>query len=76
MSYRLIVRYDTTGEITSQLYSSSFDVDMITSYLDKALENGANLGYLVQKRDPSTGKAPIIYYNGKSTGNLWLMPWD
>lgn len=76
MNYRLIVCYDTTGEITSQLYSSPFEVDLITSYLDRALENGANLGYLVQERDPSTGKTPIIDYNGNPTGNLEEMPWD
>ena len=44
MNYRLIVRYDTTGEVTSQLYSSPFEVDMITSYLDRALENGGQPG--------------------------------
>ena len=76
MNYRLIVRYDTTGEITSQLYSPPFEVAMITSYLDRALENGANLGYLVQERDPSTGEVPIIDYNGNPTGNLWKMPWN
>lgn len=76
MNYRLIVRYDTTGEVTSQLYSSPFDVDMITSYLDRALGNGANLGYLVQERDLSTGEKPIIDYGGNPTGNLWKMPWD
>lgn len=76
MNYRLLVRYDTTGEITSQLYSSPFEVDLITSYLDKTLENGANLGYFVQEWDPVTGEISIIDSNGNPTKNLWKMPWD
>ena len=50
MNYRLIVKYEGTGIVTEQYFPDMDMADLIVNYLDNALENGARLNYLVQKR--------------------------
>lgn len=50
MNFRLIVRYYDTGVITEQYFPDEDTPDTIINYLDNALENGAKLNYILQRR--------------------------
>ena len=50
MNFRLIVRYDMTEEVTDQYFATLGDADTVVTYLDKAMENGARLGFVVQEK--------------------------
>lgn len=50
MDFRLIVEYHDTGIITEQYFPDMDTPDTIINYLDNALENGAKLKYLLQRK--------------------------
>lgn len=54
MNFRLIVRYDMTEEVTDQYFATLGDADTVVTYLDKAMENGARLSFVVQKKVASS----------------------
>ena len=49
MKYRVVVRFSQTGEIREQYFPTYSDADTIAEYLFLALENGADLGYVLQE---------------------------
>lgn len=50
MNFRLIVHYLDTGIITEQYFPDTDTPDTIINYLDNALENGAQLKYVLQQK--------------------------
>lgn len=50
MNYRVVVRFSQTEEIREQYFPTYGDADTISDYLFLALENGAELGYVLQER--------------------------
>lgn len=50
MDFRLIVEYHDTGIITEQYFPDMDTPDIIINYLDNALENGARLKYILQRK--------------------------
>lgn len=50
MNFRLIVEYHDTGIITEQYFPDTDTPDIIINYLDNALENGARLKYILQRK--------------------------
>lgn len=50
MNFRLIVRYGITEEVTYQYFATLGDAATVVTYLDKAMENGARLGFVVQEK--------------------------
>lgn len=61
MNYRLIVRYENTGVATLQQFADLRTISTITSYLDNARENGAQLAYEIQQRSYFRGIETIDY---------------
>lgn len=61
MNYRLIVRYENTGVVTIQQFADLCTISTITSYLDNARENGAQLAYEIQQRSYFRGIETIDY---------------
>ena len=61
MNYRLIVRYEDTGIVTSQQFADLRTISTVTSYLDNAIENGARLAYEIQQRSYFRGIETIDY---------------
>ena len=61
MNYRLIVRYENTGAVTIQQFADLDTIETITSYLDNARENGAQLAYEIQQRSYFRGIETIDY---------------
>lgn len=61
MNYRLIVRYENTGIATIQQFADLRTISTITSYLDNARENGAQLAYEIQQRSYFRGIETIDY---------------
>lgn len=74
MNYRLIIRYEITGEILMQLFKKAEYADDIIVYLDRALENGAKLGYELQYRNED-GENEILDYGGASIGEWTNLQW-
>lgn len=75
MNYRLIVRWELTGEIVMELFEKAEYADTIIRYLDCALENGAKLGFELQHRNEN-GETEIIDYGGNSIGEWTNLLWD
>ena len=61
MNYRLIVRYENPGAVTIQQFADLDTIETITSYLDNARENGAQLAYEIQQRSYFRGIETIDY---------------
>ena len=49
MNYRVVIRFSQTEEIREQYFPTYADADTIAEYLFLALENGAELGYVLQE---------------------------
>lgn len=50
MNFRLIVEYHNTGIIIEQYFPDTDTPDTIIYYLDNAIDNGAELKYLLQQK--------------------------
>lgn len=74
MNYRIIVRLNRTGEAREQYFATVGDADTIADYLELALENGAELGYVIQTR--VNGKAVAIQYGGEFIGEWENLSWN
>ena len=61
MNDRRIVRYENTGVATIQQFADLRTISTITSYLDNARENGAQLAYEIQQRSYFRGIEAIDY---------------
>ena len=75
MNYRLIIRYEITEEVFMQLFEEAEYADNIISHLDRALENGAKLGFELQHRSKD-GENEILEYGGSSIGEWTNLSWD
>lgn len=71
MNFRLIVRYD----MTDQYFATLGDADTVVTYLDKAMENGARLGFVVQEKVAS-GDIVTIDENGTDIGGWRNLRWS
>lgn len=74
MKFRLIVRYDVIEEVTEQYFATLGDADTIATYLDKAMENGALLGFVVQEKVAS-GDIVTIDERGTDIGEWRNINW-
>ena len=74
MNYRLIISYKITGEVFMQLFKKAEYADDIIVHLDRALENGAKLGYELQYRNED-GENEILDYGGESIGEWTNLQW-
>lgn len=74
MNFRLIVRYYMTKEVTSQYFATLVDADTVVTYLDKAVKNGARLGFIVQEKVAS-GDIVTIDENGTDIGEWRTLRW-
>ena len=75
MNYRLIIRYGITEEVFMQLFEEAEFADNIIAHLDRALENGAKLGFELQHRSEN-GENEILDYGGSSIGEWTNLNWD
>lgn len=75
MNYRLIVRFTITQEVNEQYFAELESANSLGQYLDSAVENGAELGYIIQKRDPN-GEILTIDESGDDTGKCKNLSWD
>ena len=75
MNYRLIIRYEFTGEIVMQLFEEAEYADNIIAHLDRAMENGAKLGFEFQHRNED-GENEILDYGGDSIGEWTNLNWE
>ena len=75
MNFRLIVRYDVTEEVTYQYFATSGDAATVVTYLDKAIENGARLSFIVQEKIAS-GDIVTIDENGTDIGGWRNLRWN
>ena len=75
MNYRLIIRYEITGEVFMQLFEEAEYADNIIAHLYSAIENGAKLGFELQHRSKD-GKNEILDYGGSSIGEWTNLSWD
>ena len=75
MNYRLIISYETTGEVIVQPFEEADYADSIIAHLDRALENGAKLGFELQHRSKD-GENEILDYGGNSIGGWTNLSWD
>lgn len=71
MNFRLIVRYD----MADQYFATLGDADTVVTYLDKAMENGARLGFVVQEKVAS-GDIVTIDENGTDIGGWRNLRWS
>lgn len=74
MNYRVVVRFGRTEEVREQYFATLDDADTIANYLELTLENGAELGYIIQAR--ANGKAVAIQYGGKFIGEWENLSWN
>lgn len=74
MNFRLIVRYDVTEETTYQYFATVGDAATVVTYLDKAMENGARLGFAVQEKIAS-GNIVTLDENGTDIGEWRNLRW-
>ena len=75
MNYRLIISYETTGEIVRQLFEEAEYADNIIVHLYRAIENGVKLGFELQHRSKD-GKNEILDYGGNSIREWTNLPWE
>ena len=75
MNYRLIISYEITGEVVVQSFEEAEYADNIIAHLDRALENGAKLGFELQHRSKD-GENEILDYGGNSIGEWSNLSWD
>lgn len=75
MNYRLLVRWRFTEEVVAELFEKAEYADTIIRYLDRALENGAKLGFELQHRNEN-GETETIDYGGDSIGEWTNLLWD
>ena len=75
MNYRLLVRWGLTEEVSMQLFEEAEYVDSIITYLDRAIENGAKLGFELQHRSKD-GENEILEYGGNSIGGWTNLSWE
>ena len=75
MNFRLIVRYDVTEEVTYQYFATLVDAATVVTYLDKAMENGARLGFIVQEKVTS-GDIVTLDENGTDIGGWRNLRWN
>lgn len=75
MNYRVIVRFSITREVNEQYFATLGKSESLAQYFDCALENGANLGYVIQERKPN-GEISTIDENGDSVGKWSGISWN
>ena len=75
MNYRLIILYGITEEVFMQLFEEAEYADNIIAHLDRALENGAKLGFELQHRNED-GENEILDYGGDSIGEWTNLNWE
>lgn len=75
MNYRLIISYEITEEVIVQSFEEAEYADNIIAHLDRALENGAKLGFELQHRSKD-GENEILDYGGSSIGEWTNLSWD
>ena len=75
MNYRLIISYETTGEVIVQPFEEAEYADSIIALLYHAIENGAKLGFELQHRSKD-GKNEILDYGGNSIEGWANLSWD
>ena len=75
MNYRLIISYEITGEVIVQSFEEAEYADNIIAHLDRALENGAKLGFELQHRSKD-GENEILDYGGNSIGEWTNLSWE
>lgn len=73
MNYRVVVRFSQTEEVREQYFPTYGDADTISDYLFLALENGAELGYVLQER--IGGKVITAQKYGESVGEWENLSW-
>lgn len=74
MNFRLIVRYNITKEVTDQYFATLGDADTVVTYLDKAIKNGARLGFILQEKVAS-GDIVTVDENGTDIGEWRILRW-
>ena len=67
MNYRLIISYETTGEVVRQPLEEAEYADSIIALLYHAIQNGAKLGLELKHRSKD-GENEILEYGGNSIG--------
>lgn len=75
MNYRLIIIYEITEEVFVQLFEEAEYADNIIAHLDRAIENGAKLGFEFQHRNED-GENEIFDYGGDSIGEWTNLNWE
>ena len=75
MNYRLIILYGITEEVFMQLFEEADYADNIIAHLDRAIENGAKLGFEFQHRNED-GENEILDYGGDSIGEWTNLNWE
>ena len=75
MNYRLIIIYETTGEVVMQPFEEAEYADNIIVHLYRAIENGVQLGFELQHRSKD-GKNEILEYGGNSIGGWTKLSWE
>ena len=75
MNYRLIISYETTGEVVRQPFEEAEYADNIIVHLYNAIENGVKLGFELQHRNKD-GKNEILESGGNSIGEWTNLSWD
>ena len=75
MNFRLIARYDVTEEVTYQYFATLGDAATVVTYLDKAIENGARLSFVVQEKIAS-GDIVTLDENGTDIGWWRNLRWN
>ena len=75
MNFRLIVRYDVTEEVTYQYFATLGDAATVVTYLNKAIENGARLSFVVQEKIAS-GDIVTLDENGTDIGWWRNLRWN
>ena len=75
MNYRLIIRYEITGEVVMQLFEEAEYADNIIAHLYRAIENGAKQGFELQYQSKD-GENEILEYGGNSIGEWTNLSWE
>lgn len=75
MNFRLIARYDVTEEVTYQYFATLGDAATVVTYLNKAIENGARLSFVVQEKIAS-GDIVTLDENGTDIGWWRNLRWN
>lgn len=68
------MRYNITKEVTDQYFATLGDANTVVTYLEKAIENGARLGFTVQEKVAS-GDIVAIDENGTDIGEWRNLRW-